>query len=370
MRNMRNMQNTKTETMQERQQAILMEIIQFYLESQEAISARTLSKFSRLALSPTTIRNLMEDLSLDGYLTSQGVSRGRIPTQKAFTIYVSTVRNGKLPQPAPQPAPRAEDQLLTLAGALQKTGSFLAEQSGFIALAALPEKDAYPLDWVRLVHISEERMLVAVQSLYGDLWSKVIPVLEHFPPEVLKEVEWHICRNYHGQPMENIRRDIMSGEPKELLEQLPSMGAAFRLLRKSFDWDKSTGWHVWGTENLYSIREYQQPGKMVQLHKALDDPGLIEAVLRNAREVDGGRVAIGTETGYTGLEDSAVVGYSFGGEGSSGVAGSSGGWRGTIALLGPMRMDYALVFSLMSQAARQLDQDLQEIRLNASSPCA
>ena len=369
------MRNTKTETIQGRQQAILLEIIQYYLESQEAISARTLSKFSRLALSPTTIRNLMEDLSLDGYLTSQGVSRGRIPTQKAFTIYVSTVRSGDVPPPAAQsaaqppapPAPRAEDQLPTLAGAMEKTGRFLAEQSGFIALAALPEKDAYPLDWVRLVHISDERMLVAVQSLYGDLWSKVIPVVEHFPPEVLKEVEWHICRNYHGQPMEKIRRDIMSGEPKELLEQLPSMGAAFRLLRKAFDWDKSTGWHVWGTENLYTIREYQQPGKMVQLHKALDDPGLIEVALRNAREVDGGRVAIGTETGYAGLEDSAVVGYSFGGDGAS---GEGNGWRGSIALLGPMRMDYALVFSLMSQAARQLEQDLHHIRQQSSSPCA
>jgi hypothetical protein len=65
-----------------------------------------------------------------------------------------------------------------------------------------------------------------------------------------------------------------------------------------------------------------------------------------------------------------VVGYSFGGDGSSGAEGSSGGWRGSIALLGPMRMDYALVFSLMSQAARQLEQDLHHIRQQSSSPCA
>lgn len=351
----------KAETIQERQQAILLEIIQYYLDSQEAISARTLSKFSRLALSPTTIRNLMEDLSLEGYLTSEGVSRGRIPTQKAFTIYVTTLHRGEVPQPEPPSTPREEDQLPTLESAMNQTGRFLAAQSGFIALAALPEKDSYPLDWVRLVHLSDERMLVAVQSLYGDLWSKVISVAEPFPPEVLKEVEWHICRNYHGQPMERIRGDIMAGEPKELLEQLPSTGAAFRVLRKAFDWDKSTGWHVWGTENLYAIREYQQPERMVHIHKALEDPNLIEAALRNAREVEGGRVAIGTETGYAGLEDSSLVGYSF---------GEDNGWRGTIALLGPMRMDYALVFSLISQAAQSLGTDLREIRRNSVSPCA
>ena len=282
----------KPETIQERQHAILLEIIQYYLDRHEAISARTLAKFSQLALSPTTIRNLMEDLSLDGYLTSEGVSRGRIPTQKAFTIYVTTLHQEGPPQREPPPAPRDEEQLPTLERAMDAAGRFLAEQTGFIALATLPEKDNYPLDWVRLVHISDERMLVAVQSLYGDLWSKVISVVEPFPAEVLKEVEWHICRNYHGQPLQKIRGDIMSGEPKELLENLPSMGAAYRLLRKAFDWDKSTGWHVWGTENLYSISEYLQPERMVHMHKALEDQSIkmevaeITAIPKNTVQVD------------------------------------------------------------------------------------
>lgn len=350
----------KPETTQERQQAILLEIIEYYLSGQQAISARTLSKFSRLALSPTTIRNLMEDLSLEGYLTSEGVSRGRIPTQKAFTIYVSTLHRDGAPRPEPPIVPGEDEQLPTLERAMEQAGRSLAEQTGFIALATLPEKDSYPLDWVRLVPISDERLLVAVQSLYGDLWSKVIPVVEPIPADVLKAVEWNICRNYHGQPMEKIRGDIMTGGPKELLENLPSMGAAFRLLRKAFDWDKSRGWHVWGMENLYSIKEYRQPEKMVRLHRALEDPGLVAAALDGARPVEGGLVAIGTETGFAGLEESSVVGYHF---------GEQDGWRGTIALLGPMRMDYPLIFNLVSQAALALGRNLREIRQNAASPC-
>ena len=114
----------------------------------------------------------MEDLSLEGYLTSEGVSRGRIPTQKAFTIYVMHL------QPRPSPGGtveagvglNAEEGFPTLEGALEKVGRFLAEETGFIAAASLPEKDRYPLHWVRLLNIADDRVLVAVQSQFGDLW--------------------------------------------------------------------------------------------------------------------------------------------------------------------------------------------------------
>ena len=351
----------KQETREQRQRAILTEIVQFYLTRQEAISARPRSKLSSLSLSPTTIRNLMEDLSLEGFLTSEGVSRGRIPTQKAFTIYVTRLRP-EAPEPgheAPVMEMEGEDGFPTLEGALEKVGHFLAEQTGFMALVSLPEKDRYPLHWVRLVNIADDRVLVAVQSLFGDLWSKVIRATEPLPASVLKEAEWQICRRYHGTPIERIRNDIMSGAPKAFLEETPSMGAIFRLLRQAFDWEKGPGWKVWGMENLYGVPEYQEPEKMLRLHHALEDPNLLHQVLKNGRAVDAGRVSIGTETGYDGLEDSSVVGYPF----------AYNGWGGTIALLGPMRMDYPFIFQLVAGAARTLETSLQDIRANAGPAC-
>jgi heat-inducible transcriptional repressor len=351
----------KEETTQERQQAILTEIIRFYLTRHKAISARTLSKISALSLSPTTIRNLMEDLSLEGFLTSEGVSRGRIPTQKAFAVYVTHLQG--VPPSTRQPVPvvdlGGETALPTLQDALDRTGRFLADQTGFMALAALPDKDRYPLHWVRLVPIADDRVLVAVQSVFGDLWSKVVRSAEPLPPELLREVEGHICSRYHGAPMERIRHDIMAGAPMHFLEDAPSMGSAFRVLRQAFDWDKAPGWQVWGAEHIYRIPEYQEPEKMLRIHRALEDPTLLSTVFRRARAVEGGRVSIGTETGYRGLEDSSVVGFPF----------ASDGWQGTMALLGPMRMDYPLVFQLVANAAAALERSLQETRSHAGAPC-
>ena len=83
------------------------------------------------------------------------------------------------------------------------------------------------------------------------------------------------------------------------------------------------------------------------------------AVLAGGRQVEGSLVAIGTETGYPGLESSSVVAFPF---------SSGDGWTGTIAVLGPMRMDYSLVFQLVSQAAATLEHHLRELSLRPG-PC-
>ncbi len=90
---------------------------------------------------------------------------------------------------------------------------------------------------------------------------------------------------------------------------------------------------------------------LATLHDAVREPLLLQRLLAGARAVEGGYVAIGTETGYPGLEQSAVVGYPFGAE----------GWKATVAVLGPMRMDYAQVFQLTAGAAAELDALLERL---------
>ncbi|HEX7926392.1 MAG TPA: hypothetical protein VF678_02305, partial [bacterium] len=125
----------------DREAQILDEIIQYYLKHQEAVSARTLSKISRLDLSPTTIRNLMEDLSSGGFLTNEGVPRGRIPTQKAFTVYVTRLGGRAARGHPPELRLQAADGLPTLGEGLAQVGRALAEQTGWVAVATLPPRD-------------------------------------------------------------------------------------------------------------------------------------------------------------------------------------------------------------------------------------
>lgn len=343
-----------------REQAILDEIIQYYMAHHEAISARTLSKISRLALSPTTIRNLMEDLSAEGLLTTEGVTRGRVPTQKAFTIYVTRLAERPVPKAAKVPAvePMEEGRPPRLHAVVRQLGRFLAHETGCAVVAALPERDRYPLDWVQFASLPKRQVLVTVGSLFGDVWSKVLVAAEPFPDDLLREVGRFINETYRGRAIETIRSDIMAGEPKRLLEDMPSLGAAFRMLRRAFEWDDEPDRHLWGMENFYTIPECNTPEQLLRIHRALGEPDFQERVLARARRIQDGWIAIGTETGHRGLENCALVAYPFG----------LWEWQGRLGVLGPMRMDYGQVFGLTARSAEIITQYLRDMAEGASFP--
>ena len=335
-----------------REQAILEEIIRFYMDRNEAISARTLSKISRLSLSPTTIRNLMEDLSADGFLTTEGVTRGRIPTQKAFVIYVTRLDEQSQPRPsrAPEISTMEEGQPPPLNAVVAEMGRYLARQTGCVTSAALPHRERHPLNWARFTPLTGEQVLVTLQTLFGELWSKVLLAPDPFPGDLLREVGRFITDTYRGHTVETVRNDIMAGEPKELLADMPSIGAAFRMLRKAFEWEPATEPLVWGLENLYRIPEVNDPERLLVAHLALHDPDFLAGNVRRARRVGGGWIAIGTETGFRGLEACALVAYPFG----------WGEWRGLLSVFGPMRMDYGRVLAQTAQCAGIINHHLAE----------
>src|SRR5579864_2608083 len=71
--------------------AILNSIVQSYIETGEPVASRTVAKRLREHLSPASIRNIMADLYEEGYLAQPHTSAGRIPTEKAFRVYVKSL---------------------------------------------------------------------------------------------------------------------------------------------------------------------------------------------------------------------------------------------------------------------------------------
>jgi heat-inducible transcriptional repressor len=326
------------DTFPDRELAILEEIVEYYLQRQESISARTLSKISRLSLSPTTIRNLMEDLSAEGLLTSTGVPRGRVPTQKALSLYVTRLTLSPAAGGAAQALPAP-----TFSVALELAGEALSRETGCVAVCAFPPAEAYPLDWVHFGVAPGNQVLVAVRTLLDGLWCKVLETPTAFPDDLLRELVRFINERYRAAPLSRVRQDIMTGEPKELLDRMPSLGAAFRMLRKAFEWDPPAP-RAWGQERLLHMPAGQAGRPLFLLQQALADPELLRRGLGTGRIVAGARVSLGTETGYEALAECALVGHPFG----------AAGWSGTVGVLGPMSLNYTRVLDSVVRTAQTL----------------
>jgi heat-inducible transcriptional repressor len=343
-----------TKSLLPREQAVLTEIIEYYFAHHQAISARTLSKISHLSLSPTTIRNLMEDLSEAGYLTPYGAARGRVPTQKAFYIYISALRPREegVPREGTPAEPALPRELDSLGAALERIGPALAERTGYAAVAWLPPREHDPLDWVRFSSVAPDRVAVVLGTRFGDVWSKVLGTAEPLDGDVLEQAQGFLCAQCRGRPIAQVREQIMQGEPRDALGGAPSLGAAFRLLRRAFEWGEAPRHLVWGEDGLFHVKAFHDTDVLLKLHRALRDTDLLPRAQKRGRAIEGGWVAIGSETGLRGLDDVSIVAFPFAWPEQPGL------WRGLLAVAGPMHMDYGRVLQSVHGAATALERML------------
>ncbi len=328
---------------------ILDEIINHYASHQEALSARLLARNSQLSLSPTTIRNLMDDLSQQGLLTTEGVSRGRIPTPKAYTVYLHRLQ--QQPDTATEIPPLDELKGKQLKQALDQAGEFLAKESNFTVFAWLPPRNEDPLDWVRLFAIENNQVLVVTRTLFGELWCKVLTSSDPFPQSLLDEVQQYINSNYHKQSLSNIRQDVMVGKPQAVLANMPSIGSAFRLLRRAFEWDDAPRPYYWGKKTIYRWLKFENIQQIKQIEKYFQDPQPLLEVLKQGHSITHSanpknelKVAIGSDLPH--FSSISITGCSV----------QLNQWQAWIALLGPIWMNYQQMIALTHQTTQQFNQ--------------
>ena len=80
-----------SEELSRRERRVLEAVIRSYVETAEPAGSRTLSRRFGLGVSPATIRNTMSDLEEKGFLFHPHTSAGRIPTNKAYRVYVDSL---------------------------------------------------------------------------------------------------------------------------------------------------------------------------------------------------------------------------------------------------------------------------------------
>src|SRR4051812_19701523 len=155
-----------------RERQVLEAVIRSYVETAEPAGSRTISRRFGIGVSPATIRNTMSDLEEKGFLFHPHTSAGRIPTNKAYRLYVDSLLNV-----APVPTPDS-DRLAEGIGSgqgrsaieviLRRAAQTLGVLTQELGIAVSPALDQSVLRRLELVRVSSERLLM-VLSLDGGL---------------------------------------------------------------------------------------------------------------------------------------------------------------------------------------------------------
>lgn len=336
-------------TLDQRARDIFRRIVESYLQTGEPVGSRTLS-LTGVGLSPASIRNTMQDLTLAGLLASPHTSAGRIPTHAGLRLFV----DGLLEIGDIGTEERREiDARLAGKGrgfdeALDAASSLLSGLAGGAGIVASPVRDA-GVKHVELVALGHDQALAVLVGDDGSVENRIMPLTAGVTPSTLQEASNFLNARLRGRPLAEARTE-MRGEVDAARKALDA--AAARLVEDGLAaWsggaERERALIVRGRANLL-----QDSGAMEDLEKVrvlfddLEQKEQLIGLLDGVTAAQGVRIFIGAETRLFSLSGSAVIAAPY----------MSGRQRvlGAIGVIGPARLNYARVIPLVDYTARVL----------------
>lgn len=337
----------EAQVMDDRLRAVLVAIVESYIETIEPVGSRTLSKMLDLGLSSATIRNVMADLTEQGYLEQPHTSAGRVPTNRAYRFYVEQGgAEGVLPEEVKRVVERTLSESSSgLVNLLSGTARLLSELTQLTAVAASPRVSHTRLRLIEFMRINEHRIYAVLITESNMVYHKLIEVSEDLPQDFLNSVSRYLNEQFAHKPLEHVRREVQDRlmAEKETYDQL--LAHAIRLSKKALDLSDERELYVDGLSSL--LREFGDLVQIRALLETLEGKSELLARMDESLQPDGVHIAIGMDRGRSHWHDCSLVtaGYSYGDN-----------VLGAIGVIGPTRMNYRRVIPIVEYTARMLSQ--------------
>lgn len=334
----------------ERKQRVLKAVVSEYVNTAEPVGSRTLVRRHNLGVSTATIRNEMADLEDMGFLEQPHVSAGRVPSDSGYRFYVDNL----MEQDSLTGYERdLLNQLMHIknqeADTVLATASRLLSQiSNYVGLITSASIHTGRLASVKLVHLDHRLALALLFTDKGQVESRVLVLPPEVEAEDLEGLALYFTRRLAGRPMEEITGQLLDQVYAELAEEYRHRYELLGQIASTLmSWLKSgTRGRVYtgGAHNILKQPEFQDLEKVQHLLALLEEETLLFKLLQ--RE-PGTIITIGRENRLPVMQDCTVVSASY---------SINGRLAGTVAVLGPTRMDYAHVISVLEYMANCLEQ--------------
>ena len=333
----------------ERERRVLEAVIQSYVETAEPAGSRTLSRRFGLGVSPATIRNTMSDLEEKGFLFHPHTSAGRVPTDKAYRVYVDSLMR-LTPLVTPDSERLAEE--LALGGSaietiLRRAAQTLGVITQELGVALGPRLDRAVLQRLELVRLAAERILLvltlqggAVRTIFVDLRGEIADSAIVEVCAVLNErLAGLTLSEVRASLAERLRGSAPTANATELLNIFVQEGEQLFDVALPIDEDNV----VLGQASLLADQpEFASRESMRRLMALTDTRRHLAEVLRRRGDGAGLAITIGNEHADPTLEGFTVVTAEY----------RAGALTGVIGVIGPTRMPYDKVISLVNHTSR------------------
>jgi heat-inducible transcriptional repressor len=336
------------DNLSEREKQILANLVNYYIASADPVGSRVIANRFGMGISSATIRNTLQDLEEFGLVQQPHTSAGRIPTDLGYRVYVDSLLK---PEELTQAEKEAIKSAITQDGSglkeiLGQTCKVLSEITKELGVTIAPRFESGVLKRIDLIPVASGRIMVVVILSSGIVRSVIIEVEATISETMLREFEAILNEKLSGLALGVIRDTI-----NKRLADVAGHGRLIKLIVEAKDKllqnDSGTNINLSGADNLLSQPEFHERDKVSALVKLLEDDRILTDFLHNANE-EGLVITIGHENKVDQIMSCSVVTSTY----------RVGDIAGSIGVIGPTRMPYNKLVSVVEYTARTITEAL------------
>ncbi|MBT0665031.1 heat-inducible transcription repressor HrcA [Geobacter pelophilus] len=328
----------------DRSKQILEAIIEDYILTAEPVGSRTITRRHPLDLSPATVRNVMSDLEEMGYLTSPHTSAGRVPTDKAYRLYVDSLLAVRRVSRNEREEIRRRCSIdgRDIGSVLRDTSRILSSVSHYMGVVVAPRFTAAVLQQIEFVKLSGNRILVILVSQTGSVQNKIIESDELVNPADLERMNNYLNGMLQGLTISQVKSRLILEMQDEKTRYDRLMSQAIALSQKTMG-DSDSEIFLEGQTNIMELPEFADIGKMKEMFRTFEEKNHLVGLLDRCMDAEGFNIFIGAESRLSQMAGISVITSTYRtGRNSLGVLG----------VIGPTRMGYAKVIPVVDYTAK------------------
>ncbi|MGG1400488.1 heat-inducible transcriptional repressor HrcA [Bacillus salipaludis] len=339
----------------DRQLLILKVIVDDFIRSAQPVGSRSLSKKEEISFSSATIRNEMADLEDLGFLEKTHTSSGRVPSEKGYRYYVDHLLS---PQKLNQHDVSIiqslfAERIFEFEKIIQKSAKILSELTNYTSIVLGPAASINKLRKIQIIPLNKETAVAIFVTDTGHVENRTF----YLPPSVdasdLEKTVNILNERLTNVPLEELTGKIYKEVALLLKQHIHNYDFMMKTITESLKMPVYEKLFLGGKTNMLSQPEFHDLSKIRGLLTMIDQEDWLYNLIR--KESEGLNVKIGRENEISAMENCSLITatYSVGAE-----------KLGTIAILGPTRMEYSRVISLLQLLSKDLSSVLTKLYQN------
>ncbi|MFS0780853.1 heat-inducible transcriptional repressor HrcA [Bacillus sp. 1P06AnD] len=336
----------------ERQLLILQVIVDDFIQSAQPVGSRSLSKKSEITFSSATIRNDMADLEELGFIEKTHTSSGRVPSEKGYRYYVDHLLTPKLVTGNEFQKLNSlfADKIYELEQVVQKSAQILSEITNYTAIVLGPKVLDNKLKKISLVPLNEETAVALIVTDSGHVENKLITLPPNMDGSQIEKIVNILNDQLVGVPLIELPNKIKNEVANLFAKHVNQYGHMLRSLEQTLAISPDEKLFFGGKTNMLRQPEFHDIEKVRLLLGMIEhEKELYRLMVQNPGGIT---VKIGSENNDPAMENCSLITATYS------IANDQ---VGSIAILGPTRMDYSRVISLLQSFSHDFSMVLTKL---------